>query len=203
MPAKESANNKVSLTERRLAFFYSFLRANFITMRGIPQDIMPFATLNTNLAKDDIRLSMAMRVLNYYGYALLIYIEPKDTYEAATYRNRSLRVNDMRRRDSEMGRLSFLKDFIEINDLRLKDITDAVDVVPSALYHWYQVDDLMVSKIYKLAHSFDRNVRFKIEPFQEEPSNETGALSIVEMKTVHKAAISEAHLVTIWEKGEQ
>ena len=78
MGKNEKQQERENLVGKRLAFFHSFLRANFITQKSIPKEIMPFATVNTNVFKDDMRLSAAFRVLGHYGYTLLIYIEPKE-----------------------------------------------------------------------------------------------------------------------------
>ena len=204
MGKNEKQQERENLVGKRLAFFLSFLRANFITQKSIPKEIMPFATVNTNVFKDDMRLSAAFRVHGYYGYTLLIYIEPKDALQAQAYRAKCVRVNDMVKRGSQMDRISFLKDFIEINKLMIKDVTSALEIVPSALTHWYNTDDMMISRIYKLAYAFNCNVRFEVVPFVDE-EEETGTdvpTSIVEIKSRFSSEIGDSQLYTQWEASK-
>jgi len=202
MGKNEKLQGRENFVGKRLAFFHSFLRANFITQQSIPKEIMPFATVNTNVAKDDMRLSSAFRVLGHYGYTLLIYIEPKDSLQAQSYRSKCVRVNDMIKKSSQMDRISFLKDFIEINKLKIKDVTDAMDVVPSALSHWYNADDMMISRIYKLAYAFNCNVRFEVVPFAEEEKGTSAPTSIVEVRTRYSSEIGDNQLYTQWEASK-
>lgn len=188
------------LSGKRLSFLYMFLKANFITLRSIPTEVIPYAALNTNMGKDDMRLSQAIRILNHYHYNLFIYLEPKDPYNAERYRERCVHVNALKFTPTVSSNMAFLRDFVEVNKLKLKDITDKMGVAASAIYYWYQSDDLMISKIYKLAKVFNVNLRFVIEPMETVQKGNNNPAVILNINARKAIPINDEMVETIWEK---
>lgn len=201
--------NKPNISEekyqsKRLAFLYTFLRGNLISYRSIPKEVIPFATLSTNLQKDDIKLSQAMAIMRHYGYTLLIYIEPQDPDLATYYRGKCAFTNIAKTNPSESYRLACLKDFIEIEHLNLWEITDRLGLVPSNCYYWLKIDDILISKIFKIAHAFGRNLRFEMYKVDKTVQNEQSGLgSRIIMQLDKFNPISEEMLTTIWEKERE
>lgn len=205
----EEPNNKTRkktmerLGEKRLSFLYAFLSANYISYRSIPREVIPYPTINTNLQKDDFKLSQVMRIINHYGHRLLIYLEPKDPYLAMRYREKCVYTNAARINMSSTIKLAFLKDFIEINNYNFKDITKVIGMSPSNSYYWFNQDDISICKIYKIAYSFNVNVRFLIEPIRDEGSpnpEEEGSKSILDMRSLRHFDINESMTKTVFEK---
>lgn len=192
------------LSEKRLSFLYAFLSANYISHRSIPREVIPYPTINTNLQKDDFKLSQVMRIINHYGHRLLIYLEPKDPYLAMRYREKCVYTNAARVNLSSSIKLAFLKDFIEINNYKFKEITKLIGLKSASnSYYWFNQDDISICKIYKIAYHFNVNVRFLIEPIGDEGSPDPereGSKSIIDMRSLRHFDINESMTKTVFEK---
>lgn len=198
---KQTKTSEERLITKRLGFLYTFLKGNFLTLKGIPREVIPFSTLNTNLDKDDMRLRQLFAIFDYYQYYFLIYLEPKDPYLAKKYRDKCVNVNGGMVNPEGGERLGFLKDFVNINNYHYKDITDRMGMTQSAIYAWFNKDDMMLSKLYKISKVFDVNLHFIIKPKMEEKESEVPTV-IVDVHVIKPCSIGEDMTHTVWEKDE-
>lgn len=188
--------------KKRLSFLFSFLRSNFITIKSIPSKVINPGTLITCLSKDDMRLSQAAAIIRHYGYTLKIFLEPKDPVLAKHYRSRCLNVLGGALMEDGGKRMAFLKDFMEVNGMTMKDFAEKIGVTPSNVFHWLQIDDIMINWLYKIAKTFTVNIRFVIEPVNEVlPDYEhSDCAFILDIHAVKPGCIMKDQLMTMFEK---
>ena len=188
--------------EKRLSFLFSFLRSNFITIKSIPSKVINPGTLITCLSKDDMRLSQATNIIRHYGYTLKIFLEPKDPVLAKHYRSRCLNVLGGALMEDGGKKMAFLRDFMEVNGMTMKAFAEKIGVTPSNVFHWLQIDDIMINWLYKIAKTFTVNIRFVIEPEKEMLTDyeHSDCAFIIDIHSVKPNFIKEEQLTTMFEK---
>lgn len=188
--------------EKRLSFLFSFLRSNFITIKSIPSKVINPGTLITCLSKDDMRLSQATNIIRHYGYTIKIFLEPKDPILAKHYRSRCLNVLGGALMEDGGKKMAFLRDFMEVNGMTMKAFAEKIGVTPSNVFHWLQIDDIMINWLYKIAKTFTVNIRFVIEPEKEMlPDYEhSDCAFIIDIHSVKPSCIKKEQLTTMFEK---
>lgn len=172
-------------SEKRLAVLHAFLRANFIAVRSLPAELVNANSFNTCLGKDDIRLSTLFKIFNYYNYRLKIYLQPKDREQAALYRSLCVQVNKGDFNGEGEKRMAFLRDYMSINNMTQIQIAKKLGIVHSTMINWFKVDDTMLSWVYKMAHIFDVDIYYIVEPLSVPvPVREDGGNAfMIEMHT--------------------
>lgn len=138
--------------QKRLSFLRRFLNALMISIQDIPSSIINPMSLRMNFHVDDLRLSIARRIINYYGYELDIRIIPRG---ARRQRNCS-RFYDSRKN------LAFLRDCIKWSGLSQAQFAAELNLSRDALAYWFKTDDIRLSRIYHIAYHINANILFII-----------------------------------------
>lgn len=153
-PMRKSKN----VTSKRLAFMRSFLNAILADINDIPHRIILPATLKMNLFIDDMSLSAAQRVIQYFGYTLVFQLIP--------------RISNPRMPDyyqvNHKKRLSFIREFLHESGYPITEVATILGITRYAISYWFKRDDIQISRIYDIAQSFDADLEITILPMSED-----------------------------------
>ena len=143
---------------QNLAFLDDFLRVNHISTGDAAQALgVTRQVVYYWLKKDDIRLSSVLALFEKLGHRLKIELEGENQMSGKAWVRYDPPKNDA------CPRLSFLTFAFDKYNIKVKDLHEKTGISVNAIYHWLEVDDILVSYIYKVAEAMGLQVVITIE----------------------------------------
>ena len=148
-------------SEKRLQFLLSLMEMKGITKVELarrlgvtPQNVF------TYFQRDDMKLSLAQKIVGLIGYDLQISLE-KDSPKSVIVEIENLVGKD------GLARLAFLRIAMSQYGITRKDMARKLDLNYTGVNRWFYVDDMALSYVYEIAETYGLRVRIKVVPSKQ------------------------------------
>lgn len=148
-------------SEKRLQFLLSLMEMKGITKVELarrlgvtPQNVF------TYFQRDDMKLSLAQKIVGLIGYDLQISLE-KDSPKSVIVEIENLVGKD------GLARLAFLRIAMSQYGITRKDMAQKLDLNYTGVNRWFYVDDMALSYVYEIAETYGLTVRIKVVPSKQ------------------------------------
>lgn len=148
-------------SEKRLQFLLSLMDMKGITKVELarrlgvtPQNVF------TYFQRDDMKLSLAQKIVGLIGYDLQISLE-KDSPKSVIVEIENLVGKD------GLARLAFLRIAMSQYGITRKDMAQKLDLNYTGVNRWFYVDDMALSYVYEIAETYGLTVRIKVVPSKQ------------------------------------
>lgn len=148
-------------SEKRLQFLLSLMEMKGITKVELarrlgvtPQNVF------TYFQRDDMKLSLAQKIVGLIGYDLQISLE-KDSPKSVIVEIENLVGKD------GLARLAFLRIAMSQYGITRKDMAQKLDLNYTGVNRWFYVDDMALSYVYEIAETYGLRVRIKVVPSKQ------------------------------------
>ena len=143
-----------------LRFLVDFMREASLTTGGVAEVMgLTRQAVYHWLAKDDMKMSQVLRLFELCGYSISFALEKESPPSALPV---TVTMNVIR--PLPPGRLSFLRDALELNSITKDRLAAELNLGRATVYNWFKVDDCLISYIYRVASVTGLRLKIHIQP---------------------------------------
>lgn len=155
---------KKTKLRRRLSFLRRFLKSTLQKHKSIPATIINPGTLKMAFLHDDMRVSLAKRIVAHFGYVLQFRMTPKTIPRKKARRNKDRHPYE---------NLGFLRSFLGEAKISQAEFGERLGLTRFSVTYWFKEDDIRISRLYEIAYLWNADLFITISLQQPHSNNPT------------------------------
>lgn len=164
VPAQESTSEMTS--SKQLGFLEDFMHVTGACQADMARALgLTRGGISHAFRSDDMKISMCYRFVDSLGYDLEFKLEKEDyKYVSDSVTVRITMKEEPIDDPSSNVYLRFLSTALLRYHISKKDLAETLQITYNTVRHWFMVDDIYISHIYRIARLFDLSLRIAIKP---------------------------------------